>query len=239
MARLYSDSITMQSAAAATGSGTAVNVQGYATMCIQLSGTMTSLVVTFEATVDNTNWIAVQAANANTGALSTTATAAGLYVMPCAGFSQMRARVSTWVSGAVTAVGLGSTVGTGATLADIDIAAIETMAIDQTTPGTTNGVYLTGTSALSFGALTAVAMGNASASAVVAANASRRGLIITNASTVTGYMSIGDGTGLTTANYLFSIEPGETISLSPPISQQAIAAICGAATKNVAYQEAT
>ena len=121
MARLYSDSITMQSAAVATGNGTAVNAQGYATMCIQLSGTMTSLTVTFEATADDTNWVAVQAANANTGAVASTATAAGLYVIPCAGFSQLRARVSTYGSGNVTAVGLGSTVGAGVSLSDLDV----------------------------------------------------------------------------------------------------------------------
>lgn len=155
--RVYGETKVMQDGATGTGNGVTFNVQGLATLCIQLSGTMTSLTVTFEATADNTNWKAVQVVNLSTGALSTTSTAAGLFVVPCASLSQVRARVSTYGSGAVTATGLGSVAAGGAALGDIDIQANETVilgagsalagefGIDQTTPGTTNRVVSGGT----------------------------------------------------------------------------------------------
>ena len=93
--------------------------------------------------------------------------------------------------------------------------------------------------AITFGALTAASMGNANPASIIAVNASRRGLIFTNVSDTIGYLSIGNGAGLTASNYLFRVGTGETIEFSPPISQQAIAAICGAASKNATYQEAT
>ena len=145
MSRLYSKSVVMQSAAVATGNGTVVDVAGFATLCIQLSGTMTNLVVTFEATADGTNWVAVQVVNANTGGLSTTATAAGLYVMPCAGFSQVRARVSTWVAGDVTAVGMASTAGEGLINAVYSALAPQTPTAYRSALAATDTVALPGT----------------------------------------------------------------------------------------------
>lgn len=91
---------------------------------------------------------------------------------------------------------------------------------------------------VTFGALTAASMGNATPVIVTASNGNRCGLVVTNISDTIGYLSVGDGTGLTTTNYLIKIGAGETVELSPPLSQQAIAAICGSAAKNIAYQEA-
>jgi len=91
---------------------------------------------------------------------------------------------------------------------------------------------------LTYGALTTAAMGSTSPATVVAANASRRALVLTNISTTTGYFSIGDGTGLSTTTYLFRLAAGESLVFATPISQQAISAICGAASASVAYQEA-
>lgn len=67
----------------------------------QLAGTWTGT-VTFEATIDGTNWISVNADPVPTGAAATTATAGGIYQVPCAGFSQVRARFSTATSGSIT-----------------------------------------------------------------------------------------------------------------------------------------
>lgn len=89
-----------------------------------------------------------------------------------------------------------------------------------------------------YGALTAATMGNATPIVVVAANALRRGLLVTNISDTVGYLSVGAGTGLTTANYQIRLAPGETLEFTPPITQQGIAAICGAASKSITYQEA-
>jgi len=97
----------------------------------------------------------------------------------------------------------------------------------------------TGTDApIVYGALTTAAMGNAAIAVVVAANALRRGLLITNISDTVGYLSIGGGTSLTVTNYQIRLGVGETIEFTPPITQQAISAICGAGSKNITYQEA-
>lgn len=91
-----------------------------------------------------------------------------------------------------------------------------------------------------FGALATAAMGNGAVAEVVPANAARVALWMTNVSDTAGYFSFGDGTGLTTAAYLFRLLPGQTISIEMPLSRQAItSAAIGQAAKNVCYQEAT
>lgn len=94
---------------------------------------------------------------------------------------------------------------------------------------------------ITFGALTTATMGNSSPAEVVAANTSRRGLIIANVSDTTGYFSFGDGTDLTTAGvYIKKLAAGETWEiLDMRLSQQAIAAVCGAGSKSITFQEAT
>jgi hypothetical protein len=81
-------------------------VVGYAVAGLQVSGTF-SATVTFEGTVDGTNWVGVPATNRNDGAAATTATAAGLFLVNCSGLQQLRARVSSYASGSVTVVGFG------------------------------------------------------------------------------------------------------------------------------------
>lgn len=98
--------LVMQSAAGATGDGTALEcVPGdgavLGTAVLQLSGTFTAT-VTFEATVDDSNWIAIQGTNLNAGTAASTATAAGLFRFNLAGLSKLRARVSAYTSGNVT-----------------------------------------------------------------------------------------------------------------------------------------
>lgn len=110
MRRSHSLATTMQAAAAATGDGTALPLGDYAMGALQLSGTF-SATVTFEATVDGSNWIAVALANANstTRARATTATAAGIFLLEeAAGLTLLRARVSAYTSGNVTVVGVAS-----------------------------------------------------------------------------------------------------------------------------------
>ena len=93
---------------------------------------------------------------------------------------------------------------------------------------------------LSFDDIQTVAMGNAAPIAVVAANPDRRALIICNVSDATGYFSFGDGTNLSTTVYIKSLGAGAVWEImNARLSKQAIYAICGAATKNLAIQEAT
>ncbi len=100
----------MQAAAAATGAGTVIETthpdNGPMTDVVcQVAGTFVGT-VQFEATINNTNWIAVQATNLNSGAATTTATAAGLYRINCKGLLKVRANITAYTSGAITVTGL-------------------------------------------------------------------------------------------------------------------------------------
>ena len=104
---MYEQKVTFHTAAAATANGTLFPCSGYATVLAQISGTFVAT-VTWEGTVDNTNYVAIQAVNLNTGALATTATAAGLYAIPVSGLRLFRARM-TWTSGtSITVSGIGT-----------------------------------------------------------------------------------------------------------------------------------
>ena len=124
-----SDKLAMQTAAAATGNGTPAITADRAALVMQIAGTFVGT-VTFEATIDDTNWIAVQVANLNNGAVTTTATAPGLFACMVAGLHAVRARVSAWTSGTITVTGIATSIGAGLTLADIDIAASETVQVE-------------------------------------------------------------------------------------------------------------
>lgn len=96
----------LQSAAAATGNGTAitttdVNNGAYSALTMQVSGTFVGT-VTFEGTVDATNWVALLCTSVTAGTTATTATAPGVVRVDCSGLAQVRARVSAYTSGAIT-----------------------------------------------------------------------------------------------------------------------------------------
>lgn len=94
----------MQDGAEALGNGTPINCPGHGTCTVQITG-ITSATVTFEATLDGANWVAVLFTNLNTGNAATTATADGIYRASCAGFALVRARISTYASGTIYAHG--------------------------------------------------------------------------------------------------------------------------------------
>ncbi len=100
----------LQSAAAATGNGTAlvttdVNNGALTTLTMQVTG-ITTATITFEATVDGSNWIAVACTNLNDGTAATTATANGLFRLTCLGLVSVRARISAYTSGTITVIGV-------------------------------------------------------------------------------------------------------------------------------------
>ncbi len=110
----------LQNAATATGDGTAFVCEGLAFATFQITGTFVAT-ITFEATIDLTNWVAVQAKNENDGSVATTATAAGLYSFHIAGYRRARARV-TWTSGtSITVTAKGTELAPGVSMADVDI----------------------------------------------------------------------------------------------------------------------
>lgn len=130
----YHERVKMQDAAEATGNGTAMNVSGLGTVAAQVSGTFVGT-VTFEGTTDGSNWVSVQMTNIATGAIATTATAAGLFVGAVAGLVQFRARVSARSSGSITVVGLSMAGEPGATNVNVNAgsALIGKVSIDQVT----------------------------------------------------------------------------------------------------------
>lgn len=96
-----SNTATLQDAAGATGNGTVFDCQGIGTLACQVSGTFVGT-VTFEGTIDQSNWVSALSKNKATGAMGTTATAPAIFLVDVAGFVQFRARVSAWTSGSIT-----------------------------------------------------------------------------------------------------------------------------------------
>lgn len=101
--------VILQSAAVAIGNGTAIEVTdairgSYLALTVQITG-ITTATVTWEATVDGTNYVAIQATNLNAGTEATTATADGIFRMTVLGFKYVRARISAWTTGTVYVTG--------------------------------------------------------------------------------------------------------------------------------------
>lgn len=103
--------VPMQVAAGATGNGTAITVTNaddgaYSVLVCQVSG-ITTATITFEGTVDGTNWVAIGFTSLADGTtVATTAAADGLYRCTVIGLYQVRARISAWSAGAVNVTGL-------------------------------------------------------------------------------------------------------------------------------------
>jgi hypothetical protein len=106
----YVHSGYLQSAAAATGNGDSLDVRGMSAAGVQLTITNTAT-VTFEGSLDGSTWVAIPFTNRATGVESSTASASGLFVAGVAGVGFIRARVSAWTSGTVTALAQASTGG--------------------------------------------------------------------------------------------------------------------------------
>lgn len=93
---------TLQTAATATGAGTAVNVKGYRGVTVQVAGTFVGT-VTFEGTLDDSAWFAVGLRTVTDATTPSTATAPGAWTLPRdITLSQLRARVSAYTSGSIT-----------------------------------------------------------------------------------------------------------------------------------------
>ncbi len=96
--------LTLLSGANTLGAEGIVELEGrYKFLTVQVSGTFTAT-VSFEGTVDGTNWAAVQGKNLASGSAASSATAAGIFVFEVPGLAKFRARVSAYTSGSVSAV---------------------------------------------------------------------------------------------------------------------------------------
>lgn len=78
----------------------AISTVGKGSVGVQLSGTWTGT-VTFEGTIDGTNWVAIKGTPLASTTGASTATQSGLWQVPVSGLNQFRARFSTASSGAV------------------------------------------------------------------------------------------------------------------------------------------
>ena len=91
-----------------TDPGMAVEVDGLASVSVQVTGTFVAI-ITWQGTIDGTNWISLPAVNLATRAVSTWTTQAGIYVIPVLGLRLFRATL-VWTSGtSLKAIGYGST----------------------------------------------------------------------------------------------------------------------------------
>ena len=109
MAR-QSGPVAMQNAATATGAGTSILMAGYNRAMFQVSGTFAAT-ITFQATVDGTNYVTYALSDLSTSARthSTTQTTAGIFIADDAsGVTAIRANITAYTSGSITVVGLAS-----------------------------------------------------------------------------------------------------------------------------------
>jgi hypothetical protein len=96
---------TMQNAATATGAGTALSVSGFGVASVAVSGSF-SATITWQGVGPDGATYTIQARNRATGAVASTATAAGLYELNTRGLTSVYANVTAYTSGAVTAKGV-------------------------------------------------------------------------------------------------------------------------------------
>lgn len=101
---------TMQAAAVAQGNGTVmypVDMENGAfnTLTAQIKG-ITTVTITWEGTINGTDWIGFLMAPITTGTGALTSTADGIYRGTVTGLKQVRARISAWTTGATTVTGI-------------------------------------------------------------------------------------------------------------------------------------
>lgn len=101
--------VALQAAAAATGNGSAMNVDGFKAVAVQITGTFVGT-ITFETSLTGVTgeWVATGLTPAAGGAAASTATVPGLWILTPNGVNQFRARVSAYTSGSITAFAKGA-----------------------------------------------------------------------------------------------------------------------------------
>lgn len=114
---------TLQNAATADGNGAAATVGGNGVAAFQVTG-ITTATVTFQGTVDGTNWVDLLAYNVTDGSVGISTVANGVFVAMVAGLQQVRAPISGYAAGTIT-VYLQALPGASMSIADVDIAGAE------------------------------------------------------------------------------------------------------------------
>jgi hypothetical protein len=93
----------LQNGAVALGNGNTMDVRAFSTAVFYVTGTLTSMTITFEISPDlGTTWYSLSTIKSGTTTTATTTTATGGFTASVAGYTHIRARVSTYSSGTVT-----------------------------------------------------------------------------------------------------------------------------------------
>ena len=122
------EQFTFQSAATTNGNGTAGDVSGLPGVLMQVEGITTASVL-FEGSIDESTYYGIQAVNITNGSVATLTTADGLWYVPAGGLEKVRAKISTYSGGTITVSGRAIYNPMGMTVADIDIAGAEGVAV--------------------------------------------------------------------------------------------------------------
>jgi len=104
---LPSANFTMHTGTTAISDGIDLNVDGYTTAIIRVSGTFKAT-INFLGTSDNIYYNPVMAYNSVTELPSTKAQVSGIYYINCVGIKKIRVRVDVYYSGTVTVTGIAS-----------------------------------------------------------------------------------------------------------------------------------
>lgn len=165
-------------------------------------------VVTFQGTLDGTNYVNVQARNVKTGALGATATttAAAIYTVPNYGYNKIKAYPSTLTTGSAVVTGR-----CGKLTHPVDV--------NPTSTG------------LGTATVTPVAI-SASSVTLLAANENRRGATIVNNTGESLYIKYGSTAVISTSGGSFThlLTTGSSVSLPSPVYTGIITGIWAATT---------
>ena len=98
----FTDARTISGNLGALDAESIMDLNGHSTAVFDIRGTFVAT-VSFEGTVDGTNYVAIPVFNQATEVVSLTAAAAGIFIASVSGFRRVRARVSAYTSGTVVA----------------------------------------------------------------------------------------------------------------------------------------
>jgi len=84
--------------AAANDAATVFGLPSVGVVGIQITGTL-SATISFEATVDNANWVALNCIPSNSATPASSSTAVGVWTVNAGGYTSIRARCSAYTSG--------------------------------------------------------------------------------------------------------------------------------------------
>jgi hypothetical protein len=202
---------------------------GASTVGCQLTGTWAAAgdLISFEGTVDGTNWTSIYANLTSVGSLAVTISGSnGVYQIAAAGMVKVRVRGSTWGTPGSCTVSFNSSVGSSASLLALPL------------PVGVNYIGQVGTkTALTASAPAAVSVGIASAEAV-AINAARKGLLLVNTSA--NYISIAFGAAAVLYSGITLNPSGGSFWMDEySFSTAQVRAIASGAASNLAVQEFT